>query len=208
MLKMNNQSKQKIWIDEAGTSIPISHIKKHEKVHEKITASLAAHAMKVSDSLAKLKEEFSEKIEAAFKAFIDEQKTIKDTHKGNITVYNFDRSVKIERRNSEPIQFDDMTIQAAKEKLEEFLKDGITAKDQVIKDMVLEAFSTARGKLDVKKILGLKRHADRIKDQRYHEAMKLIDQAIRRPDSATYYRVWIKNERGEYQSIPLDLAAV
>lgn len=208
MYQMNNQSKEKVWKDEAGNSIPVSHIKPVEKVNEKITANVAKEALKVSDALAKLKATFASNVEQAFNAFLKDYKGVKPDFKGNITVFNFDRSIKIERRCSEAIHFDDLTIAAAKAKLEDFLKDGISAKDEVIKQMVLDAFSTARGKLDVKKILGLKRYADRIKDDRYAEAMTLIDQAIRRPESAIYFRVWIKNDQGQFEAIPLALADV
>jgi hypothetical protein len=208
MYQVKNQLTSKVWQDEAGNSIPLTHIKPVEKINEKVTVKVATQAIKVSEQLSKLKALIAALVMEAFNAFLKQYNGSKEAHKGNITVYNFDRSIKVEMRVSDAIQFDDLTIMAAKAKLESFLRDGITAKDDVIKEMVLEAFSTARGKLDVKKILGLKRYADRINDDRYAEAMKLIDQAIRRPDSATYYRVWIKNEAGEYEAIPLALADV
>jgi hypothetical protein len=71
--------------------------------------------------------------------------------------------------------------------------------------MVMHAFETTRGKMDVKKILALKRYADRISDTRYSEAMKLIDEAIRRPSTATYYKVIVKNEHGQFVYVPLNL---
>jgi hypothetical protein len=205
-MTVNSQLKNKVWTDEAGQSIPVSHIKTVEKNHEKITSAVATAAMKVSAAISKFKSQMDSQIEEGFQAMLKEYKGTKEDFKGNVTLYNFDRSIKIERRVSERIHFDEMTIQMAKMKLEEFLKDGISAKDEVIKSMVLEAFSTARGKLDVKKILGLKRYADRIKDSRYAEAMSLIDQAIRRPDSATYFQIWIKNAAGQYEAVPLALA--
>jgi hypothetical protein len=208
MNQLHNQSKEKIWKDEAGNSIPVSHIKKVEKVNERITFNVAKEAIKSSEQLKKLKAFIANNVEEAFEAFRQEYKGNKEDFKGNITLYNFDRSIKIERRVSEAIQFDDLIIQMAKSKLDKFLRDGVSAKNDVIKEMVLEAFSTARGKLDVKKILGLKRYADRITDPRYAEAMSLIDQAIRRPDSATYFRVWIKNDQGHYEAVPLALSDV
>jgi hypothetical protein len=208
MYQFNNQQKSKVWTDEAGNSIPATHIKSIEKVNEKITASIACQAIKVSQQLAKFKENCEKLVEQAFTAFKKHYQGSKQDFKGNITIFNFDRTIKVEVRVSDAIQFDDLTIMEAKAQLEAFLNDGISAKDAVIKQMVLEAFSTARGKLDVKKILALKRYADRIKDERYEKAMSLIDQAIRRPDSATYYRVWVKAPQGHYEAIPLALADV
>lgn len=202
------QTKEKVWRDEAGNNIPSTHIKPVEKVNEKVTGSIVAKAIKVSEQLTQLKAFIAKQVDEAFEAFRKSYEGKKDDFKGNITIFNFDRSIKVEVRVTDAIQFDDMTIAAAKSKLDEFLRDGIQAKESVIKEMVLDAFSTARGKLDVKKILGLKRYADRIKDVRYSEAMSLIDQAIRRPSSATYYRVWVKTNQGHYEAIPLALADV
>jgi galactose mutarotase-like enzyme len=202
------QSKEKVWKDEAGNSIPATHIKPVEKVNEKVTGSIVTKALKVSEQLSQLKSHISKLVDEAFETFRKSYEGKKEDFKGNITLFNFDRTIKVEVRVTDAIQFDDMTISAAKAKLDEFLRDGIETKDAVIKEMVLDAFSTARGKLDVKKILGLKRYSDRIKDGRYSEAMSLIDQAIRRPNSATYYRVWVKSSQGHYESIPLALADV
>lgn len=207
-MTVKSQLKEKIWKDEAGNTIPISHVKTVEKINERVTITIATKALKVSEAIAKLKEDIEQLTEQAFEAFRKEYKGKKEDHKGNISIFSFDRSIKIVVRVSEAIRFDDQTINLAKERLTEFLRDGISAKDTVIKDMVLDAFNTAGGKLDVKKIFGLKRYASRIEDSRYAEAMKLIDEAIRRPDSATYYQVWIRNSRGEYDAVALSLADV
>ena len=74
--------------------------------------------------------------------------------------------------------------------------------------MILDAFETSRGKLDVKKILSLQRYADRIPHQRYQDAMQLIQSAIRRPATCTYYQIYVRNEQGKYDSIPLSLSDV
>lgn len=208
MYNFKNQSKEKVWKDEQDNSIPSTHIKPHEKVNERVTASIATKAIKTSEALKQLRAHIEKLVDEAFEAFRKSYEGKKETFKGNITIFNFDRSIKVEVRVTDAIQFDDMTIRAAKEKLDDFLKDGISAKDAVIKEMVLDAFSTARGKLDVKKILGLKKYADRIKDDRYEAAMSLIDQAIRRPNSATYFRVWVRATQGHYEAIPLALSDV
>jgi hypothetical protein len=208
MKSFNIQTKERVWQDESGVKIPSTHIKPLEKINEQVTGNIANRAIKVSESLAQFKAYISAQVEKAFEAFRKSYEGKKEDFKGNITIFNFDRSIKVEVRVTDAIQFDDMTIAAAKAKLDEFLRDGIETSDAVIKEMVLDAFSTARGKLDVKKILGLKRYADRIKDARYSEAMSLIDQAIRRPNSATYYRVWVKTSQGHYEAIPLALSDV
>jgi hypothetical protein len=38
--------------------------------------------------------------------------------------------------------------------------------------------------------------------------MDLIDKAIRRPNSRSYYRVAIRNNQGEYESIDLNFSSI
>jgi hypothetical protein len=77
-----------------------------------------------------------------------------------------------------------------------------------LKELVLSAFQTSKGKLDTKKILGLKKHASRIEDKRYHEAMKYLDESVRRPTSSTYFRVWVRNDAGQYENIDLNFSSI
>jgi hypothetical protein len=196
------------WQDEAGNLLTFDQVTKKEKVYEKITFDVAKAALKANEQLKKLKGFIMASIKKATDAFHDQYKGKKTEFKGNYTITNFDQSIKVLVSVSNPIRFDDMTIQQAKSLLDDFLKDGISAKNSYIKDMVLSAFETRRGQMDVKKIMSLKRYADRISDERYKEAMQLIDSAIRRPDTATYYRVEIRNEEGKYENIALSIADV
>lgn len=207
-MTITKQKANTIWTDEAGKTIPFSSVKKSEKVYEKITYDIAKAALKVHKQLKGLKGYIGMCVNKAIEAFHKDYSGKKTKFKGNYTIRNFNDTIKVEVSVSNPIQFDDLTIQKAKETLKDFLKDGIHAKDQTIKDMVLDAFETSRGKLDVDKIMSLKRYSDRIKDARWRKAMVLIDQAIRRPASATYFRVWVKDESGKYHNIPLALANV
>lgn len=208
-MNLQTQSKNRdTWHDEAGNSIPYSHIKPVEKAYEKSTYNIAKKALKVSDHLKELKEYVQQSVAEAVAIFHAEYKGTKKEFKGNYTIRNFNDTIRVEVSVSNPIQFDDLTINEAKEQLDAFLKDGISSKNSALKEMVLDAFKTSSGKMDVKKILALKRYADRINDERYTKAMSLIDAAIRRPASATYYRVAVKNEQGQYKYIPLALADV
>lgn len=203
---IKQQKKNTDWTDEAGITIPYSQIKKKEKVFEEVTYKAATRALKIHSQLAGFKSYLSTLLQLAIDAFHAEYKGKKTVFKGNYTVYNFDQSIKLDVKVSNPIKFDDMTIQRAKDLLDKFLNSGIKAKNGAIKQMVMDAFETTRGKMDVKKIMGLKKYADRVKDKRYTEAMQLIDRAIRRPSTATYFHVWIRDQEGKYKAVALNIA--
>jgi hypothetical protein len=207
-MNITRQKANKEWQDEAGHSIIYKDLKKTEKVNEKNTYDIAIAALKVHKSLKKLRGFIEQKVGECVAVFHKDYKGKRTEFKGNYTLFNFNRSIKIEVSVSNPIKFDDLTITKAKETLKEFLNDGVQAKEHAIKQMILDAFETSRGKLDVDKIMSLKRYSDRIDDKRWRAAMKLIDQAIRKPYTAIYYKVSVRNERGQYEYIKLDLAHV
>lgn len=205
-MKIQKQSpKLAGWVDESGKFVPGKMLKKYEKVNEMVTYEIADRAIKASQFLQRFKTSMEALLKKAIDAFHAEYKGKRTEFKGNYTMFNFNHTIKIEISVSTPVKFDDLLINKAKEILNRFLDEGVNAKNKAIKQMVMEAFETTRGKMDVKKIMGLKRYADRIKDARYTEAMSLIDQAQRRPDSATYHRIWIKDETGKWHLIPLAL---
>lgn len=205
-----NQQKpsDKVWSDESGTEIPYNRTTKVERLQERHSAKVAKSALDVNKRLHALNDLLTDLSQEAYDAFMS-SKGIDKKNKGNYTWYNFDRSIKIEVNVSEPIVFDSLTITAAKEKLDEFLDANITSKNGFIKQMVIDAFETQRsGSLDTKQVLKLTRYEDKVKSPKFSEAIKLIREAIRRPKSKTYRRVWLKDEAGKYQNIELNLSSL
>jgi len=203
------QQKQKdgMWTDESGTQIPVNRLTKAEKLMERHSYKLLRGAQKLNADLAAFKQLLIDLSNEAYKVFMDE-KEAKPT-KGNFTWYNFNRSIKIEVSINEKIEFDDLTIEAAKARFDEFLKLNITSKNEFVKDMILDAFQTKqKGKLDVKRVLQLTRYEDRINDRLFSEAVQLINEGIRRPSSKTYFRIWLKDESGKYHNIDLNLSSI
>lgn len=201
------RSKDQFWQDEAGVKIPYNRVNKVERLHERLSAKVAKEAIAVHNKLVALNDLLSEASQQAYDAYM-QSKEITKKSKGNFLWYNFDRSIKIEVNVNEPIVFDSLTITAAKEKLDEFLDNQLESKNSFVKSMVIEAFETSKGSLDTKKILSLTKHKDRINAPIFTEAVDLINQAIRRPKSKTYRRVWLKDTEGKYQIVELNLSSL
>lgn len=207
-LKITHTSKDQIWHDETGNGIPLKRVTKVERLHEKSADEILKKATEVNRKLADFKAFIQDKCTEAYEAFM-EAKDVKKETKGNYTWFNFNRTIKIEVSQSAPIKFDDLTIVAAKEKLDQFLNDNINSKNEFVKDLVMDAFETQRtNQLDVKKVMGLTRHKARINDPLFSEAIDLITSAIRRPESKTYFRIWVKDENGKYNNIELNLSNI
>ena len=208
-MTINTQkSKDQFWKDESGTAIPYNRTTPVERLMERSSAKIVKEALAVNAKLVSFRETIESLSQEAFEAFMEANNSDRK-HKGNFTWYNFDRSIKIEVAISEPIQFDDLTIKAAKLKFDKFIEENVTSKNDFVKPMILEAFQTQRsGSLDTKRVLGLARHERKVNNPMFSEAVQLINEAIRRPKSKTYYRVWVKMASGEYSNIELNLSSL
>jgi Protein of unknown function (DUF3164) len=201
-----HKPKDKFWIDESGTQIPVNRINRVERLHERYAGKIIKQALDLNKRLLAFNQMLSELSQDAFDAYMASKGIDKKT-KGNFTWFNFDRSVKIEVNVNEPIVFDSLVITAAKHKLDLFLDQSIDSKNNFVKAMIIEAFETQRnGYLDVKQVLKLTSYENRIKHPLFTEAIKLIREAIRRPKTKIYRRVWLKNSDGKYKIVELNLS--
>ncbi|MGB4776128.1 MAG: DUF3164 family protein [Daejeonella sp.] len=198
----------KMWKDEAGNSIPYARITEFERKAERLTFQKAKHAQKLHTELSEFKEDLKTEAQELYDLFCKENGGPIGKGKGGATFFNFDRSVKIEVSIQDRIEFDPNTIELAKDKLDEVLNDGLDGAKEFIKPLVMDAFKTTGGSLDTKRVLGLRRYADRVSDVRYAEAMTLIDKAIRKPQSKEYFRIWVKDNTGEFKNIDLNFSSI
>ncbi len=199
--------KDKVWSDEQGIEVPFDRTTKTERMKESHAYKLATTAQKINSQLVDFKAQIRTLCDDVFTSVLTESERKKAT-KGNFTWYNFNGSIKIEVSINENIEFDGLLIEKCKQKLLELVGESISADKAFIKELVLSAFQTSKGKLDTKKIMSLKKYTTKINDERYTEAMQYLDQSIRRPDSKTYFRVWIRDEHGQYQNIDLNFSSV
>ena len=142
-----------------------------------------------------------------FAKAMDEYKA-KASGKGNFTWFNFDRSIRIEVSISDRIDFDDIAIEASKEKLDTFLSENLDSKTDFVKDLVIDAFSTTKGKIDAKKVMSLMKYRGKIKHPLFVEALDILASGIRTPESRTYFRIWKKEDDGKYSLIDLNFSSI
>lgn len=208
MLKQN--STEKFWIDESGTQIPYNRTTTSERMKERYAFKLLTEAEKINTQLGSFKELMTKIVDEVIEAARKEN-NVKLEGKGNYTWYNFNRSIKIEVNVNEAIKFDEITIESAKEKLMGLIRTNISGDDFII-SIVEDAFQTSRGKLDPRKILGLRKHTERINNKElkkeWEAVMKLIDQSISRPSSKSYFKVWKIDEEGKYQPVELNFSSI
>ena len=204
---MKQEVKQGFWLNEAGDKVPVGYINKSDKLKERHAYTLLVRAKSLNEKLAEFKGLSKRLNDEVHDAAMSDFKASPES-KGNYTWFNFDRSIKVEVSVNERIEFDDLTIKACKEKLDEFLDANVESKHDFVKQLVTDAFATTRGKLDAKKVMSLLRYEDKIKDDLFQESLALLKQSIRRPDSRTYYRISERQPDGGYQVIDLNFSSI
>lgn len=209
--EVRNQINESIWRDEAGIEIPATRITKAEKDRERTAFKLYKKAIQLNQELDSFKQEISA---ACNKVFEDAMRSLKAdggkriSGKGNFTWYNLDRSIKVETNINEAIAFDDIVIAAAKEKLDSFIGNQLSDKEEFIRQLVADAFSTTKGKLDAKRVLSLLKYRSKIKAADFQESLDLIEKSIRRPDSRQYWRISYRIATGDYVLVNLNFSSI
>jgi len=202
---------KKVWKDETGLEIPANRITKSEKMRESATEKLQKKAEKLNQLLSAFKEEFIETSDEIYVAVLEENGVKASDRKGNFSFYNFDRSVKVETDIQERIEFDDAMIAVAKQHFDEFLSSNTNGIDDMIRELILDAFSSTRGKLDTKKVMSLVKYRSRIPADKYpqfHAAINAIEKGMRRPSSKRYFRISLRDAEGRYNAIDLNFSSI
>lgn len=185
-------------------AIPYNRTSTYERACESSTYKMATEADKLNKALINFKEHVMSESKRLYELFEKENGGKVGKGKGGATFFNFDRSIKVVVNVHEPITFDDNLIELAKDILYELINEGLEGAKDFVKPIVMDAFQTQNGKLDTKRVLGLRRHASKVNKPKYFEAMDLIDKAIRRPSSKKYFQIWVKDENEKYQDINLN----
>lgn len=200
-------AKDKLWTDHAGVQIPYTRTTALERLQERNAHILLAEARKLEAQIAAFKERVAQlhgQVVAAHEA--KEGVELKKT-KGNMQWYNFDRTVRVEADVQERIEFDDITIAIAREKLNAFLDQSVKSDVEFVVELVTSAFNTTNGKLDAKKVMALLGYKHKIKAALFQEAMALIEKSIKRTGSKMYFRVGERQEDNSYSNVNLNFSA-
>lgn len=205
---MIQSNKKEHWLDEQGNKRPRKYISKLEKMQESEIGKILKKAEYLNEKLTDFKAMVAESCENIIKIYAEKNKINTEEWKGNLSLMSFDRSIKVELSANARIEFDDLAIKACKALLDEFLSENIDAKNAFISEIVTDAFSTSRGKLDTKKVLSLLKYESKIQDEKFQKAMKFLKESIRNTGSRNYYRVSVKDESGAWKQIKLDFSSL
>lgn len=205
-------SKDALWCNAAGESVPLKFVPKADRVRESHAARIHKSASGVEKVLNDLYELFSESIEEV-RSYILKEYALKESkratkHKGNITWYNFDKSIKIEAEMNDIVKWDQSLMAEALEQLNLYISSSMGDGHQLISELVQSAFANSRGMIDSGKVFQLLRYEDKIKAKSFQKACQLMKSAQSIDRTKLYMRVWERMEDGQYRNINLNFSNI
>ncbi len=200
------EATKKVWTNHKGQDVPFAYISKFDKAKETLINRQIKQADAVSQRLEKFKKEammeMDEMIELMYKQHGMERKT---DSKGNITMYNFNKSLKIEVKVQDIIDFDDR-IQLAQTCINDFLTLKTQGADADLSTLVNSAFTTSKGRLDKNRVLGL--FQLKIKHELWEKAMELIKESITTNNTRRYISFYKRVGDDQYKLINLNFSSL
>ena len=190
-----------------GCLVPEAMIRPIDRARDELVQELAQKAKAVSASLRAFKTESFADI-AAFVDLSAEQYDVKlGGKKGNLTLYSFDGTFRVQVAIAEHMVFDER-LQVAKQLIDECIVEWSQDSRDEIKVLVQAAFQTDKeGKINTGRVLALRRLD--IRDAKWQKAMQAIGESLQVVGSKEYVRFYERVGDGDqYQPINLDVAAV
>lgn len=207
-----HSKKDNNWIDATGNAVPLKYVSKTDiskEVH-------AGRVLKTALACEKALTELFSIINAAtndIKLMIKQEYELKKDKphragKGSLTWYNFDRSLKVEADMNEIVKWDNALMTEALNLLNKYLQKNLSDGNTLIYDLVQSAFANTKGMIDTGKVFQILKHKDKIKANDFQKACELITQAQGIDRTKLYYRVWVKEEDGQYRNINLNFSNI
>lgn len=194
-------------MDGKGCLWPVSVIKPIDLARDELVTELFTQAVRLNAQLKKFKDRVFSDIGAFVDLSAEQYGVNMGGKKGNLTLYSFDASIKIQVAIAERMVFDER-LQAAKQLVDECITDWSQGSRDEIKVLVQSAFATDKeGKINTGRVLGLRRLD--IKDDKWQTAMRAIGESLQVINSKEYVRFYERVGTGDqYQPVSLDLASI
>ncbi|MFA5719387.1 MAG: DUF3164 family protein [Desulfobulbaceae bacterium] len=187
-----------------GHLVPVESIKEEDKLRDEFVRSTVTEARMIADVVAG----FKRRLDAEMQAFLDmsaeQYGAALGGAKGNVTLTSFDGKYQVLRAVSDQLDFNEK-LQAAKSLIDECLREWTKDSRSEIRALIDQAFQVdKKGRINAKRILSLRQL--KIDDPTWQRAMEAIADAVTVTGSRVYFRIYERDEHGNYRQIPLDFS--
>jgi hypothetical protein len=192
--------------DPQGRQVPVEMVKDVDKQRDLAVRKIASKAQEMKGVLAKFKEEIRDEIMKFVELSASQYGVKWGGKKGNITLMTYDGQFRLVVSMNDNIVFDER-LQVARELIGKCIEKWSDGARSEIRVLVNDAFQVDKtGKISTARVLGLRRLD--IQDKDWQKAMTAITESVQVTGTKQYLRIYERDASGEYQMIPLDVAAL
>lgn len=191
--------------DAQGRYVPIESIKEIDLLRDSLVQELVDRGLAVQAQLSEFKRKALDDIRAFVSLSLEKYDVKYGGKKGNLSLTSFDGQYQILLAVQEFLSFDER-LQAAKDLVDECLRDWTKDSRPELRTLIADAFSVDKtGRINTKRVLSLRRLD--IDDPKWKRAMDAIAESVTVNSSQEYIRIYHRDSKGEFQQIALDLAS-
>jgi hypothetical protein len=199
-------SKQEFMTDSMGRQVPVKMVKEIDKLRDQTVRRIAEEAVKMKSVLTDFKSRIRDDILSFVEKSAGEYGVKWGGKKGNVSLTSYDGQYKLIIAMNDNITFDER-LQVARELIGKCLDKWSKGARAEIRLLVNDAFQVDKtGKISTARVLGLRRLD--IQDADWQKAMTAITESLQITGTKQYLGVYERDADGEYQMIPLDVAAL
>jgi len=199
-------TEQAFMTDSQGRQVPLNMVKDVDKQRDATVRRIADEAVKMKAVLTEFKNKIREDIMSFVELSAASYGVKWGGKKGNVTLTTYDGQYKLIVAMNDNICFDER-LQVAKELIGKCLERWSAGSRPEIRLLVNDAFQVDKqGKISTSRVLGLRRLD--IQDKDWQKAMTAITESLQVTGTKQYLRIYERDASGEYQIIPLDVAAL
>lgn len=189
-----------------GHLVPIESIKEIDLERDRFVNEVVGQARVVNTMLAEFKAAVAGDMQAFLELSAEKYGVDLGGARGNLSLTSFDGRFKLLRCVAEQLSFDER-LQAAKVLIDECLREWTRDSGAEIRTLVEQAFQVDKtGRINTKRILSLRNL--KIEHPTWKRAMEAIGDAVTVVGSCTYYRVYERDDEGNYHQLCLDFSGV
>jgi hypothetical protein len=204
--KKSQKGKEEFMTDTQGRQVPMSMIKDIDILRDQTVRNIAKEAAEMKGVLLDFKKRIREAVMTFVERSAKEYGTKWGGKKGNLSLLTYDGKYKLVIAMNDNLVFDER-LQVAREIIGKCLNKWSKGAQAEIRVLVNDAFQVDKtGKISTARVLGLRRLD--INDPDWKKAMTAITDSIQVTGTKQYLRIYERDANGEYQMIPLDVAAL
>jgi hypothetical protein len=205
-VKKPNVKEMFFMTDSQGRQVPENMVKEVDKQRDRTVRRIAARAVEMKGILTAFKEQIHDDIYSFVELSAGEYGVKWGGKKGNIALATYDGQYRLVVSMNDNITFDER-LQIARQLIGKCIEKWSDGARSEIRVLVNDAFQVDKsGKISTARVLGLRRLD--IQDKDWQKAMTAITESVQITGTKQYLRIYERDTNGEYQMIPLDVAAL